>query len=512
MESPPKTPPSRDPEDEIDFRFETHGTPCEWGESYRPGGYHPVILGDVLRDRYRVVRKLGHGSFSTAWLVADMSLNCFAALKVSVASLGKKEAGTIDKSLAVYRTLPQTANRHVVGLRDSFDVRGPNGRHACLVMDPMGPHISTLLNRPEFKDQTFDPLDPLDPLVRQPRFPKALTHRILRDILLGLRTLHQHGIVHSDLHPGNVLATIPPLGEPLGHDPSVLQKLQQLPSEGHTLVRRDGKIDLWAPSYLLEAAPLEDLVTFELDPVVKLADLGASFLERHPPASVVTPVALRSPEFILRNAQVPLGKGIDIWAFGCLVFELVTGRNLFVGLEGLDGHEASDEGINDEHLIQLSEVLGPLPAELASHWRRRGRYYDTDGKRLEATINHGGAGDESDDGDGMGHDGVNGDDFVDLDDGDDGDDGNDGNDGQAQGEAIPDLPMDDDMSESSDFWLANVGEFLPLEDQLRDLKPEDMDDAEMDEVAGLLRWILEYDASKRPSAEAILAHPWLSSS
>lgn len=253
-------------------------------------------------------------------------------------------------------------------------------------------------------------------------------------------------------------------------------------------------------------------MTFELDPVVKLADLGASFLERHhPPASaVVTPVALRAPESILRNARVPLGKGIDMWAFGCLVFELVTGRAMFVGLEALDGcHEASDEGINDEHLIQLSEVLGPLPAELASHWRRRDRYYDADGRWLEATIKRGGAGD---DGYGMdNHDGVDGEDLVALD--DDGDDGDDGHDGQAQAEeAIPDSPIDDDMGECSDFWLANMREFLPLEDRLRDLKPEAMDDAEMDEVARLLRCILEYDASKRPSAEAILAHPWFSSS
>ncbi|EAQ85634.1 hypothetical protein CHGG_06887 [Chaetomium globosum CBS 148.51] len=470
MESPPKTPPSRDPEDEIDFRFETNGTPCEWGESYRPGGYHPVILGDVLRDRYRVVRKLGYGSFSTVWLAADMSLNCFATLKVSVAGLGEKEAGAIDKGLAVYRTLAQTANRHVVGLGDSFHLRGPNGWHACLVMDPMGPNISTLLNRPEFEDRTLDPWD------RRPRFPKALARRILRDILLGLRTLHQHGIVHGDLHPGNILTTILPLGEPLGHDPSILQKVQQLPSEGTcadpTAMARP---NLWAPSYLLESRTAE----------------GPG--NRHPPATVVTPVALRPPESILRSAQVPLGKGIDIWAFGCLVYELVMGRNLFVGLEALDGHDASDEGINDEHLIQLSEVLGPLPAELASHWRRRDRYCDTDSKRLQATIQHNNAGDE---GDGMDHDGVNVDDS---------------NDGQAQGEAIPGSPLDD-ISESSDFWLANVGQFLPLEDQLRDPKPKDMDDAEIDEVARLLRWILEYDASKRPSAEAILAHPWFSSS
>lgn len=34
----------------------------------------------------------------------------------------------------------------------------------------------------------------------------------------------------------------------------------------------------------------------------------------------------------------------------------------------------------------------------------------------------------------------------------------------------------------------------------------------MDEVAHLLWCILEYNASKRFSAEAILAHPWFSSS
>jgi non-specific serine/threonine protein kinase len=37
-----------------------------------------------------------------------------------------------------------------------------------------------------------------------------------------------------------------------------------------------------------------------------------------------------------------------------------------------------------------------------------------------------------------------------------------------------------------------------------------MDGREEEEVFKLLRWILEYDVSKRPSAEAILGHPWFS--
>jgi len=41
-------------------------------EDYRPGGYHPVNIGDEFnRGRYMVVRKLGWGHFSTVWLARD---------------------------------------------------------------------------------------------------------------------------------------------------------------------------------------------------------------------------------------------------------------------------------------------------------------------------------------------------------------------------------------------------------------------------------------------------------
>jgi hypothetical protein len=41
-------------------------------EDYRPGGYHPVHIGDAFKDgRYVIVRKLGWGHFSTVWLARD---------------------------------------------------------------------------------------------------------------------------------------------------------------------------------------------------------------------------------------------------------------------------------------------------------------------------------------------------------------------------------------------------------------------------------------------------------
>jgi non-specific serine/threonine protein kinase len=207
MASPPQTPPNRDPEDEADFRFKTNGTPCEWGESYRPVGYHPVVLGDVLHNRYRIIRKLGYGSFSTAWLAVDLHLNSFAAVKVSVASPAHDQATAT--TLAIYRSLPPTSttHRHIVALRDTFDILGPNGKHTCLVMDPAGPHLPSLLTH----RRGFDGDQSVEPWHRRPRFPHPLARRILRDTLRALGVLHQRGIVHGDLHPGNILAAIPPL-------------------------------------------------------------------------------------------------------------------------------------------------------------------------------------------------------------------------------------------------------------------------------------------------------------
>lgn len=41
-------------------------------DAYHPGGFHPVYIGDIFHDRYRILNKIGYGAYSTVWLVQDV--------------------------------------------------------------------------------------------------------------------------------------------------------------------------------------------------------------------------------------------------------------------------------------------------------------------------------------------------------------------------------------------------------------------------------------------------------
>ena len=96
-----------------------------------------------------------------------------------------------------------------------------------------------------------------------------------------------------------------------------------------------------------------------------------AFFEDSPPRGRTSlPANLRTPEAIL-TGKAANPYDVDIWAWGCLAFELLAGYPLF-----FTGPNPAPAQKDDHHLLGVTAALGPLPEDLYKSWKRSDRYFD----------------------------------------------------------------------------------------------------------------------------------------
>jgi serine/threonine-protein kinase SRPK3 len=125
--------------------------------NYKLGGYHPIEIGDELHNGwYRILHRLGYGSYSTVWLALNQRFDMeseprsrHVAIKVLIANASDaKYDGSIMRYLQLHKPSRASENNEmtdgrafVVSLLDEFEIHGPNGLHRCIVTEVLGPSV-----------------------------------------------------------------------------------------------------------------------------------------------------------------------------------------------------------------------------------------------------------------------------------------------------------------------------------------------------------------------------------
>lgn len=122
-------------------------------------------------------------------------MNQHVALKV-VKSAPRYTETALDEIKLLQRLISSNPShpgrRHVIGIRDHFNHKGPNGLHVCMVFEVLGETLLGLIKRHQSKG-----------------VPSHLVKQIAKQVLLGLDYMHREcGVIHTDLKPENVLVCI----------------------------------------------------------------------------------------------------------------------------------------------------------------------------------------------------------------------------------------------------------------------------------------------------------------
>jgi tRNA A-37 threonylcarbamoyl transferase component Bud32 len=162
---------------EPDWRLEALGA------AVQPGGYaRAVVTSPVRIGSYRIERLLGIGSFATVWLGYDASLDARVAIKV-LAENWSHDLRIRERFLDEARLLWRLDDERIVSVYALGEM--PDGRPYSVMAWADGGSLR-------------------DRLARGP-IPVRQAGLLLLEICSGVAVLHDHGIVHRDLAPGNVL-------------------------------------------------------------------------------------------------------------------------------------------------------------------------------------------------------------------------------------------------------------------------------------------------------------------
>jgi serine/threonine protein kinase len=296
-------------------------------------------------EYYNIVKKIGSGAFANIYL-ADKD-NQQVALKISKSNISKWRLKR-DAAREVHILKKLRKSDYNINMIEAFyDI---NCDISYITMELLSNDVYTLLRDSFIHENSLLPL--------------KIVKRISKQILQGLEELSRKAILHNDLKVENILIT-KPLEDNIFH---ISKSQWNLNFRYFMNIYKSADLYNHSEKYY---EVLKELFLSKIN--IKICDFGNSIsskiLEKKPMAlkNAKPTRYVIAPEILIK---APYWLPADMWAFGCLMFELLTGKNLFE-VNNLD----NNMGVNSKHLAFMQVLFGPYPAELLKTGIKSKKYY-----------------------------------------------------------------------------------------------------------------------------------------
>lgn len=350
---------------------------------------HLDSIGEVISDKYIIIKYLGYGTFSRVWLAFNPIDNQTVVMKL-------QHAEHIDDAKDEYeiiRKLKLEECESLCQVTDGFEITKYGVKSFAFVMEILGISAHDYIRK--YKHFTFEQ-----------------SKKIMECVIRGLDYIHKKGFMHTDIKTENILftcytdkmhsfmkffKTLKPKDNFLNIQKDILPSdYEERNAESRRKLRKRARrkaVNLLAESLREQ---LLDYITSNLsdnesdsdsdsesysenihpppdfDYNVKLADFGGTMEKDFDPSTAQTR-NFRALEVILGETS---NEKIDIWSLGPVFFELLTGNDLFE----LGEFSGDNYDTDRKHVSEIIKYLGKIPDEIYFDCENHSKLFTQSGK------------------------------------------------------------------------------------------------------------------------------------
>jgi protein kinase-like protein/sulfatase-modifying factor enzyme 1 len=231
--------------------------PAEPAGDHR-GGPLTLRTGEVILERYRVIRFVARGGMGEVYEVRDSVLDETIALKTLV-STALDSPAAMSRFLAEARAARRVTHPNVCRILEF-------GFHRLTSLGPGLAEQIPFLTMEFLRGETLDRR-----IARQGRLDPAEVAALLPSIIAGLQAIHGAGVVHRDIKPQNIMVLPGPPERPVLTDFGVARRIYPDPSRSTTITTGAfviGTVDYMSPEQLANKPPATSFDIFALGVVI----------------------------------------------------------------------------------------------------------------------------------------------------------------------------------------------------------------------------------------------------